>query len=486
MANKDLRDWIKKLEDEQELAIVKAKVNWDLELGGVVQEAQDRRGPALLFENIKDHEKTFCTKLFSSSLSTYPRLALALGLPKDTPPRELIKVYMERINKPVKPVMVKTGPVKQNILTGDKVNLLGIPVPKWHHRDGGRFIGTCDGVVTKDPETGLLNIGLYRRQLHDRNHTGLTIVHGKDTWLHWRKYKALGRKTMPIAVIEGWNPVLPLVACARVPAEVCEYDVMGALMEEPVELVKCETVDLEVPANAEIVCEGEVSLDYDSFRMEGPFGEYSGYYGRLPTPKPVITVNCITYRDGPIYQGTLEGVPINEDHMMASLNFSALAWDFLNKQMTGVTGVNADPSAPYANLILQIDNSYVGQVFQATCAIWGSGISRSSAKNIIVVDPDIDIFDLRQVVWAIAYRCDPSRDIKTFPGLFGSSDVTIHPKDRIGTTSYLGTRLLIDATKWIGYPRTEEWFGETFAPSAMVDEETMKRVRSKWQEYGIR
>jgi 4-hydroxy-3-polyprenylbenzoate decarboxylase len=486
MAYRDLNEWIETLEKEGELRRVKAKVDWNLEIGGIVQEVFNKKGPALLFENIKDYENAFCKKLFTASLSTYPRIALALGLPKDTPAKEIIKVYMGRVEKLVKPVIVDSGPVKQNKLMGEKVNLLGIPVPKWHHRDGGRFIGTCDGVVTKDPETGWVNIGLYRRQLHDRNHTGLVIVHGQHIWRHWRTYKKLGRKTMPVAVVNGWDPVLPLVACSSQPPEVCEYDIMGALRQKPVELVKCETVDLEVPANAQIVYEGEVGLDLETFKMEGEFGEYAGYYQRKASPKPVFTVNCITYRNDPIFQGTLEGVPINEDHMMESINFSALIWNFLNSQMIGVTGVNADPSTAWANLVVQLDNSYVGQVFQAASLVWGYDKSNFVAKNVIAVDEDIDIFDLGKVLWAWAYRVDPKRDYHYFPGLYGASDPVIQAKDRIGGTSYLGTKVLIDATKWIGHPRDPELWNEKFPPSAYPDEETMKLVRKRWEEYGIK
>ena len=143
-----------------------------------MQEVFDREGPALLFENIKDHENTLCKKLFVGSLATYPRIALAMGLAKDTPHKEIVRVYRERIRKPVKPVSVKFGVVKKNILTGDKIDLYQFPAPKWHDRDGGRYLGTCDGVVTKDPETGWVNIGLYRRMIHDKNHTGITIILG--------------------------------------------------------------------------------------------------------------------------------------------------------------------------------------------------------------------------------------------------------------------------------------------------------------------
>ena len=142
-----------------------------------------------------------------------------------------------------------------------------------------------------------------------------------------------------MAVAIGWDPVLPAIACTPVPPGVCEYDIMGGLRGEPVELVKCETSDLLVPASCEIVLEGEVSTDFSTFQKEGPFGEYTGYYCSVPSSRPVFSVTCITFRNNPIYQGTLEGVPINEDHIVSSVNHSAVVWDLLDERMTGVTGV---------------------------------------------------------------------------------------------------------------------------------------------------
>jgi len=485
MAFKDLREWIAKLESEGELARVKEKVDWDLEIGGITQKVFDEEGPALLFENIKGHEDTLCKKLFTASLSTYPRIALAMGLPKDTPARELIKILMERVREPVKPVLVEKGAVKENILEANDVDLFQFPAPRWHDLDGGRYIGTFDGVVTKDPETGWQNIGLYRRMIHDRNHTGIAIIHGQHVWMHWRKNRKLGNKTMPIAVVNGWDPVLPMVSCSSQPVGVCEYDIMGAIRQKPVELVKCETVDLEVPADAEIVFEGEVIIDFDQFRMEGPFGEYSGYYGSTANKKPVVRWNCITHRNDPMLQGTLEGVPINEDHRVESINFSALLWEHLNSQMVGVTGVNVHPSTGWANVIIQIDNSYIGQVQQAAFGIWALSIGAHVGKNIIVVDTDIDIFDLNKISWAIAYRVEPRRDIHMITGSIGSTDPVKHPDERVGVTIAEGTRMIVDATKYFGHNRTEKWFGQKFAPVCYPDDNTMELVNKRWKEYGI-
>jgi UbiD family decarboxylase len=489
MAYKDLKEWIGTLEKEGELARIKTKVDWDREIGGITQEVFDKKGPALLFENIKDHENTLCTKFFTGSLAKYSRIALMMGLPKDTPPKEIIRTYMGRVNNPIKPVVVKTGPVKKNIVSADKVDLFQFPTPKWRVRDGGRYIGTCDGVVTKDPETGWVNVGLYRRMILNKNQTGLTIIPGQHNWMHWRQHRKLGLKKMPVAMINGWDPVLPMVSCSPMPAGVCEYDVMGGIRQEPVELVKCETIDLEVPASAQIVLEGEISLDFDTFQMEGPFGEFQGYYGSLASKKPVITWNCLTYQDDPILQGTLEGMPINEDHTMESINLSALCWNTLNKCMRGVLGVNVDPSTGWTNAFIQIDNSYIGQPYQAATGIWCNDWSFQVAKNIMVVDDDIDIFDLNQLAWAFATRVYPPRDLLQFPGSANVTDPSVHPKDRVGLkgqTTYLGVRLLIDATKFLGNPRHDDYGGEKFAPVARIEEETMKQVRARWKEYGIK
>lgn len=202
MAYQDLREWSKKLEDENELARVKRKVNWNPELGGITREVLDRGRRALLFENIKDHEKTLCAKLFTASLGSFSRVALMLGLPKEMPYKDLIKVWRERIKKPIKPVMVDTGPCKENILKGDEVDLFQFPTPHWQKLDGGRYIGTFHGVVTKDPETGWTNVGMYRQMIHDKNTTTMSVAQGQHIWFHWRKYRPKG-KNMPLAVAIG-------------------------------------------------------------------------------------------------------------------------------------------------------------------------------------------------------------------------------------------------------------------------------------------
>jgi UbiD family decarboxylase len=483
MAYYDMREWIDKLEKEGELTRINTEVDWDLEIGGIVREVTDREGPALLFENIKDHRNTIGQKLFTCSLSTFSKIALMMGLPKDTPYKELIRVWRERVKKPVKPVIVDKGLCKENILKGDDVDLFQFPVPHWQKRDGGRYIGTFHGVVTKDPDSGWTNVGTYRQMIHDKNTTTMSVAQGQHIWFHWKKYRPRG-KNMPLAVTIGWDPVLPAVASAPVATGVDEYDIMGAIRQRPVELVKCETVDLYVPATSEIVLEGEVITDPGQFITCGPFGEYTGHYGPA-NKRPPFKVNCITFRNDPILQGTLEGLPVLEDHRVCALSHSALIWDLLEERMVGVTAVNSDPSTAYANLLVQIDNSYYGQVHQVAANVWSSHLSNMMCKNIIVCDRDVDIYDLKRVFWAIAYRVDPSKDIIQFPGWISALDPIVHPKDRLSAGGNKGTRLLIDATKGIDRPRDDAYWGERFAVVAYPDEETMKKVAANWTKYGL-
>ena len=244
-------------------------------------------------------------------------------------------------------------------------------------------------------------------------------------------------------------------------------------------------MDLYVPATCEIVLEGEVLTDPTTFRDDGPFGEFSGYYGMV-SKRPVFNVKCITFRDDPILQGMAEGVPITEGHMVTSLSHSAMIWNVLDERMTGVTGVNAHPSASPTNIIVQIDNSYYGQVQQVAANIWSSGLSNMMGKNIIVCDEDIDITDLEKVFWAITYRVDPVRDIIQFPGWISPLDPVVHPDARLGPGINKGTRLLIDATKAIDRPRTDKLFGERFPPIAYPDQGTMSYVKENWEKYGIK
>lgn len=489
MAYEDLREWIALLEKENELKRVKVEVDWDEEIGGITRQALDmkERCPALLFENIKDYHQGPCSKLFTASLATYGRIALMLGLPKETPVREIVQTIRERIKNPIKPVIVKNGPCKENKREGKDVNILDFPAPKWHVLDGGRYIHTFGGVVTRHPITGWINIGIYRGMVVDEKTIAWALLAGKHWGHHYHEYQALG-KPMPVAVIFGWDPVLPFTACAPYAAGISEYEVMGAIRQKPVELVKCETVDLEVPAAAEIILEGVIPIETESYQMEGPFGEFPGYYGGVTTPRPVMKVHCLTHRNDPIYQGTLEGPSPTEDARVSSINLSVVGWEALEKMgIAGITDVFCPACVGFGtNVRVQINKRYQGHAKQVAACLWCA--TTTNFKNVTVVDEDIDIYDSDAVEWAFTYRVDAKEDLIVFPGAPGSPLDPSNDPQWLNPVVFGGgrwNRLLIDATKTWRWGPKPEWNGERFPLVAKVSPEMKKKVRERWAEYGL-
>ncbi|MCZ7564052.1 MAG: UbiD family decarboxylase [Burkholderiales bacterium] len=489
----DLRGWIDALRAAGELHEIDAEVHWDRELGTITRKVFGRGdGPALLFNNITDHQDTVCRRLFTGGLSSYRRLAMMLGLPKDTPVGELVKktraVFAERLP----PKVVATGPVKENIITGADIDLHQFPAPRWHARDGGRYINTYAGCVTRDPETGIHNVGIYRGLIGQKNTIPVLLFRPQHWGQHFTKYERMGTN-MPIAYVYGWEPSLGFCAGGALPGGVCEYDVMGAIRGAPVELVKCETSDILVPASAEIVIEGFISSDPATFEPEGPFGEFTGYFGGERAKRHSTRVTCITHRNDPIMRGTLEGAypgHINENAIMSSVQRAAIAWNVLDRAgVPGVTDVHCPPIHMGVVLMIQIEQSYRGQAKQAAMAIWGSGAAHNRYKHIWVVDRDIDIRDYSAIDWAYAFRVNAAEgDILTVPGTFG---VPIDPSTRLPDRDALqfGTgkwcRVLIDATVNFDYRREEAFGGERYPPSVKPPAEDLERVERRWHELGF-
>jgi len=476
MPYKDLREFIDRLRVENELAEISAEVDWQYEMGGVVRKTLDLKGPALLFERVKGYE----TPLFTCGVSTYPRLSLALGLPPHKSLKEIISEFKERIKKTIEPKTVATGPCKENICKGDEVDLLRFPVPFWQERDGGRYLGTWHGVVTRDPETGWTNVGMYRVMVHDRRTLGILIARDQHISLHYEKYRRM-KKPMPVAIVIGMDPVLPLTFLTPVPAEMNEYDFAGGLRGEPVDLVKCETVDLEVPASAEIVIEGEIPPH--ERRMEGPFGEWMGHYGGKPGPRPVIHVQCITHRNNPIFRGALEGKPINEDHICTSVVLSALAHNFLKETLGiyGIRGVHFPAAAgAWGMAIVSLNQRYPGHSRTVAHSLLGSKMG-AFLKNVIVVDEDIDPFNLDEVCWAMVSRLQASRGITI---LQRGKGAFMDPSQLPEFQGFTDT-LMMEAVKPYEWQPRPEWGNERFPPTACPSKEIMETVERRWNEFGI-
>ncbi len=493
----DLRGWMRALVAAGELQEVDAEVDWNIELGTIMRLAQGPgTGPALLFNNIKGYNTpaSRCRRIFGSALNNYGRIAMMLGLPPDTHPRDLVQIGRTILQEGIPPKIVKSGACKENVVTGKDVDLGELPTPYWNRLDGGRYLITYAGVVTKDPTTGVMNVGIYRGMVAGRNQIPILMWRAQHIGHHVSAWQQAGHKEMPIAVAIGWEPTLGFCAGSPVPKGVCEYDVMGAIRGTPVELVKCETNDLYVPATAEIVLEGVLGLEPDTYVMEGPYAEVTGYLGGEQSPKPAIRVTAITHRHDPILRGTIEGCmpgSFSENAMISSIFRSATAWNVLDRAgVPGITDVWCPPVHAGMNLLIRMKQTYRGQAKQAANAVWGSSAGHVRYKHVTVVDDDIDIHDYAAVDWAIAYRVNAGEDdIVIMPATFGMGiDPSTRKRDRnavlFGTGKW--NRMLIDATMNLDYDPDPDLGGARFPPTVWPAPEDVAAAKARWTELGLK
>ena len=493
VAHGDLRGWIDALRAAGELREVTAEVDWDVELGTIYRMAQGKGDkPALLFENVKDYNgpDALCRRVFVGGQGSYSRLAMMFGLPRDTPVRDLVRICRTIFTRRVPPVETATGPVKENVVTGGDVDLLKFPVPRWNRLDGGRYVLTYAGCVTRDPDTGEHNVGVYRGMAVAPDRIAVLMWRAQHWGGHFSKYAARGEE-MPVAYVIGWEPSLGFTAGAPVPRGVSEYDVMGAIRGAPVELVRCETVPLLVPAAAEIVIEGWISADPATFAEEGPYAEFTGYYATERTAKHTTRVTAITHRDDPVFRGTLEGgLPYSyaENPVMSSIHRSAAAWNALERAgVPGITDVFGMPIHAGVNLVVQMRQTYRGQAKQAAAALWGDSSSHVRYKHVIVVDEDIDVHDYAAVDWALAWRVNAGEgDITIYPATWGAGlDPSVRRRD--ADAHLFGTgkwhRVLIDATINLDYPADRD--GRRYPPTVEPSAEDQAAARARWPELGL-
>jgi 4-hydroxy-3-polyprenylbenzoate decarboxylase len=476
MAFSDLRTFIDLLRSRDELAEIPVEVDWRYEIGAIVRKNLDMEGPALLFTRIRDYK----SRLFTCGLSTYGRVAAALGLPPGSGLDAIVAFVAERLRRPIEPETGATGPCKEVVLADEGADVLQLPVPLWQALDGGRYIGTWHGVVTRDPDTGCLNVGMYRTMVHDSRRLGILLARDQHIGQHFQKYRRM-KRAMPVAIVIGTDPVLPLAYLAPLPLQKDEYAFAGGLRGEPVRLVRCETADLQVPATTEIVIEGEILPD--ERQDEGPFGEWMGHYGGEVGPRPVIRVSCITHRRDPIFRGTLEGRPVNEDHVCTSIMLSAIAYNFLTETLgiAGVRGVHFPAAAGgWGMAIVSLDQRYPGHARTAAHGLF-AGKAGAFVKTVVVVDEDIDPFDLNQVWWAMTARLQASRGVSVMTRGKGAFMDPSCPPEMRGFTD----TLLIEAIRPYEWQPRKEWGGERFPPVAYPTREAMASVEKRWAEYGI-
>jgi len=481
MAFKDLRDFIETLREEGELLEIETPFSSYLEISEFADRAAKAGAPALLFRNVDGKDIPVAINLFGS----YKRLKLALGDDPDEIGKRAAKLLkpekpsglIEKIKKLVelkqiasvfpKEVSKSKAPCKEVI--EKEPNLEDYPILFCWPKDGGRFI-TLPLVFTKDPETGERNCGMYRLHVYNKNTTGMHWHWHKVGAKHFLKARRMGIKKFPVAVAIGSDPAVIYSATAPLPEDADEMLFAGFIRGKAVEMVKCETVDLEVPANAEIVLEGYVNTD--EFRFEGPFGDHTGYYS-LPDFYPVFHITCITRRERPIYPATVVGKPIMEDCYLGKAT-ERIFLPLLKTQLPEIVDMNLPVEGVFHNFaFISIDKRYPGHARKVVSALWGLG-QMSFTKNIVIFDADVNVHDISEVLWRWGNNVDPKRDVFFSKGPVDALD---HASD----LPFLGSKMGIDATrKW-----KSEGFNRDWPPDIEMDERVKRKVDIVWEELGL-
>ena len=481
MAYSSLRDFVKDLENAGELKRIKAEVSPDLEITEITDRVSKAEGPALLFENVEGSGMPLLINAFGS----YRRMAMALGVAtldevadeiegmiKLGPPESLLDkvkilgVLAKLTNFP--PKNVKRGACQEVVLTGNQVSLAALPIIKCWPLDADKYI-TLPQVFTHSLKTGQRNVGTYRLQrLDDRTLAMHWQIH-HDGAAHYREYRESGKR-MPVAVAIGGDPVMSYIGTAPLPTGIDELLFAGFLRKSNVPMVQCKTLDMSVPADADIVLEGYIEPDETC--IEGPFGDHTGFYS-LADEYPVFHLTAITHRKNPIYQTIIVGKPPMEDCYMGKAT-ERIFLPLIRTQLPEVVDMNLPLFGVFHNFcLISIDKRYPFHAKKIMHSIWGLGQLMFS-KNVIVVDKHVDVQNVEEVFFYVGSNVDAKRDVTIVEG---PVDVLDHAAPLIGAGSKMG----IDATtKW-----REEGYQREWPDEIEMSRETKDLVTSRWKTYGL-
>jgi UbiD family decarboxylase len=474
---RDLREFIDSVEKLDRLERIDG-AHWDLEIGGITELTVRRPdAPALLFDQIPGSPPGY--RVMSNVVNSRRRAALALDMPADAEPLELTRMWKERIRhiEPIAPRTVEWGPVMENVQEGDDVDLLKFPSPKWHELDGGRYIGTADMVIQRDvDDPEWVNAGTYRIQVHDHNTLGIYISSGHHGTILRQKYWDRG-EPCPVVVTVGQEPGLWIACTHAIPAGQSELDYAGWLRGEPVEVIAGEYTGLPIPATAEIAFEGDLLPPEHESRVEGPFGEWQGYYGTGAAVEPVIKVRRVLHRNDPIIFGAPPLKPLATFNAQVGIDFgSARIWHSLEAagvpDVRGVYRFIAGQTSGYF-VVISITQRYPGHSREAAHVALGAYAASHNARFVVVVDDDIDPSNPDEVLWAMGTRCDPSTSMEIAHGLLGTNlDPRVEPAAKRAGNAISG-RAIIDAC------RPFHWKDE-FPPVSEMSAELRASITEKW------
>jgi 4-hydroxy-3-polyprenylbenzoate decarboxylase len=482
MGFKDLREYIDKLDEIGEVQYIEEEVDCNLEVGAIIRRSYDLKAPAPFFQKLKGYPEGY--RILGAPAGPgkkdYARVAIAMGMDKDSHPLDIVENYINKKKNPIKPILIKDGSCKENIQIGNDVDLEKFPAPLIHEGDGGKYLGTWHIVATKDPDSNWVNWGMYRLMLHDKNSMGCYLAPMQHIgMIFYEKYEARNIP-MEFAVAIGTEPVTPIIGATGLPAGINEVDVIGGIRGEPLELVKCETVDLYVPATSEIVIEGIINPN--ERRMEGPFGEYTGYRSGVEAPKPVLHVKAITHRNDPIITTSCMGVPVDDGHAALSITWSAEILDCLRELNLPVKMAWVPPYGVSHMVAVSTKVPYPYFAQKIAYSIWGSKLG-NFMYYVVVTDDDIDVTDMGQLLWAVTTRCHPEKGVTKFPHSPSAPWIVtfLDPDDRIKGK---GSKILFDCT----WPL--DWSKESIPVKSSLDvlwpEDIRRKVLSNWGKYGYK
>jgi UbiD family decarboxylase len=453
--------------------------HWDLEIGALTELFAGRDNhPLLLFDQIPGYPASYRV---ASNLINHPRrAALAAGMPPEISKTEMVLRWKQWLKdlRPIPPRVVSAGPVLENVFSGDGVDMTKFPTPRWHELDGGRYLGTACCVITRDPDDPWVNVGIYRVQMHDRARLGLYISPGHHARIMREKYWAQG-KSCPVVVTFGQDPLLWLTAGQSVPYGVSEFDYAGGLRQAPVEVLKGERTGLPIPATAEIAIEGEVPPPQEESRVEGPFGEWPGYYAHGAREEPIIRVQALYHRNDPIIAGA---PPIKPPVLTFGVPIGAAAiWNYLEKaDVPDVRGVwshvgGAAPGGGAPFLVVSIKQRYHGHAQQAALAALACRAGNYHGRFVVVVDEDIDPADMGEVLWAISTRCDPKSAITIIDNCWSTPLDPAMTPDKRDAGDFTNSRAILNAC------RPYAW-KDRFPPVNVLSPELKRKMTEKWKE----
>lgn len=478
---RDLREWLAEVQRMGELSTIDASVDWDEEMSALSYlVAKLDSSPALLFENPKDYESSlFRARLLWNVLGpSLNRVTLTFEEPPGISAVELIRRVKDKTRARIEPREVphSEAPLMANTVKGSDLDLFDLPIPRHWPLDGGRYAGTGDAVITRDPDTGYLNVGTYRMMLQGSGEVGLYLSPGKDARLHITRAWERG-ESLPVAAAWGIDPLFMVVGSQTFAKNVSEYEFAGGIKGEAIPVVRGAATDLLLPANAELVIEGEIRPG--SSKEEGPFGEFTGYYGRPEGACPLVDVTAVHYRHDPILTNALMAdYPSNELAGFYSVGRSARIWNDLDGLgIPGIAGVYAHPAAAggFAATVISLEQRYAGHAAQALALAAQAPGGAYFAKWIIAVDEDVDPSDMDQVMWAMSTRCNPVDDVDILRNTWSTwLDPTQNPPER----RPFGSKALINACK--DYKHLP-----TFSKRTALRKSTYDRVVGRWKELGM-